>query len=311
MPAVGVREQLRRRLRDFLTWLLARIDHGENAPALPPPPSPSPTPAGPLAQTPTDTIKAWSEYAKDRFDAEADRIVEFRNWSRQLTAAIGLVVAFEVNAVVQIVLKGDSEHGLAWAARVVAIAAFAVAAWRQARALNDALRVGYRGDPLTGPESPAKLGEFILGKDEWETARLIGAYYANAFTEFYELAETLGKQVGTASLEFRRSLRPLFFALGSLVVGFWGPSLVGMLQIRYGEFVGCRSGSAQHAGLAQQPTVHTASSEPALGYADPGAVDHEGRSQRPQPGEPMSNPTDDATPTPTEQPTPPSQVRPL
>ena len=123
----------------------------------------------------------------------------------------------------QVVLKGDDEDHLVTVARAAAILAFGWAGWQQGRALRDPLRVGYLGDKLTGPENPSKLGEFILGKDEWETFRLIGAYYAKGYTDFYELSEKLGVRVGTASIEFRKSLRSLFIGLILLVAGLWGP----------------------------------------------------------------------------------------
>ncbi len=174
-------------------------------------------------QTPLETIKAWSLYAKERFDSEEARIVDFRNWGRQLAAAVAVVIAFEVNAMTQVVINGA---GIERLVRAGVLVLFGFALWRQARALTRSLRIGYLGQTLTGPESPAKLGEFILGKEEWEAQRLIGAYYAKAFEQFYELAQDLSSQVAAASKEFRKSLRPLLGALLLLVGGLFAGQAV-------------------------------------------------------------------------------------
>lgn len=174
--------------------------------------------AGPPLQTPLETIKAWSQYSRERFDAESARLVEFRNWARQLTAAIGVVIAIEVNAAVQVIINGDS---VGWAVRVSALLLLLLAMRWQVQAFGRALRTGYRGDPLTGPESPAKLSDFILGKNEWETHRLIGACYAKSYASFYQLAENLGVEIASASNGFRRSLWPLTFAIIVMVIGLF------------------------------------------------------------------------------------------
>ena len=301
MTPVGGRGLLRR-------WrsLLAKSRQLAAAPPVPASVPPDP-PTGPPLQTSLETIKAWSEYSKDRFDSEASRIVDFRNWGRQLAAGIAVVIAFEVNAIVQLVIHGNEGDGIRWATGALTLLLLMVALWRQARALTDALHVGYRGDPLTGPESPAKLGEFILGKDEWEASRLIGAYYAKAYGEFYQLAEDLSKQVAAASKEFRKSLRLLFGAVALLVaVWLFSALTLDMFFANHGKatsligspFAGPTSNPT--AG-SKQSTVPKESSSSITGNTDTRSGEHARAEEREHRDEPMSNPTRDSTPAETDQ----------
>jgi hypothetical protein len=44
-------------------------------------------------------VEVWADYAKDRFESAAKRVDEFRNWARQLGAAIAVVVGLELSLV--------------------------------------------------------------------------------------------------------------------------------------------------------------------------------------------------------------------
>jgi hypothetical protein len=44
-------------------------------------------------------IEVWADYAKDRFESAAKRVDEFRNWARQLSAAVAVVIGLELTLV--------------------------------------------------------------------------------------------------------------------------------------------------------------------------------------------------------------------
>jgi hypothetical protein len=44
-------------------------------------------------------IEVWADYSKDRFESSAKRVDEFRNWARQLSAAVAVVIGLELTLV--------------------------------------------------------------------------------------------------------------------------------------------------------------------------------------------------------------------
>ena len=44
-------------------------------------------------------IEVWADYAKDRFESAAKRVDEFRNWARQLSAVVAVVIGLELTLV--------------------------------------------------------------------------------------------------------------------------------------------------------------------------------------------------------------------
>src|SRR5438445_12383013 len=59
-------------------------------------------------------------------------------------------------------------------------------------ALHRLLVVGYKSQPVVGPESPSVVANYVAERDEAEAYRLTGAYYAKAYDRFHELSEQLG-----------------------------------------------------------------------------------------------------------------------
>jgi hypothetical protein len=168
-------------------------------------------------------VRAWTEYAKDRFAAAEARIAEYRSWARQLIAAIGVVIGLEVTIVARLAL--DAKLPLASALRVCSLTLLLVPLAVQFFALRRLLHVGYRGEHLLGPEAPTKLADYLAEKDEAEAQRVIGAYYAKAFDHFHALAERLGKEVAAATARFQWTLPPVLLGVALLAIGaLWAPS---------------------------------------------------------------------------------------
>jgi hypothetical protein len=167
-------------------------------------------------------VKAWADYAKARFASADTRITEYRGWARQLIAAIGVVIGLEVTIVARLAL--DTTLTLARELRGISLALLLVPLAVQVLILRRLLHVGYRGEHLLGPEAPTKLADYLAEKDEVETQRVIGAYYAKSFDHFHTLAERLGKQVGAATTCFQRTLPPVLLGVAILAIGaLWYP----------------------------------------------------------------------------------------
>lgn len=158
------------------------------------------------------TIEIWAGYAKDRFESTAKRVDEFRNWARQLGAAIAVVIGFELTLLGRALdLKSPTNSWL----RYVCLIIFLIAAATQARLLFRMLRTGYIGRKALAPESPVTLWPYLEQKKPDETDWTIGAYYANAHDQFHALSEELGDAVGRATRSFARSI--VLFLFGVLL----------------------------------------------------------------------------------------------
>lgn len=160
-------------------------------------------------------IDVWAGYAKDRFDSTSKRVDEFRNWARQLGAAIAVVIGLEftlVGRVPDIELPFDRES------RDGCLLAFLSALVIQTGLLFGLLRTGYVGETVVGPESPVALTRYVLTQSDQETQRMIRAYYARAHDRFHALSETLGRRVGVATRIFAWSIVLLLAGVALLVI---------------------------------------------------------------------------------------------
>jgi hypothetical protein len=158
-------------------------------------------------------IEVWADYAKDRFDSAAKRVDEFRNWARQLSAAVAVVIGLELTLVGKVLAL---ESGLTL--RLWCLAALLLAAAVQLGLLVWLLFIGYRSRDILWPESPVVLAGYVIGQDEHEVRRVIGAYYAKAYKRFHDLSIQLGSRVGVATIIFTVSMVLLFIAVVEWVV---------------------------------------------------------------------------------------------
>jgi hypothetical protein len=157
-------------------------------------------------------IEVWADYSKDRFESAAKRVVEFRNWARQLGAAVAVVVSLELALVGKVLeLKPVVPSTL----RVWCLAILLLTAAVQLILLVWLLFIGYRSHDILWPESPVILADYILGQDEPETRRVIGAYYAKGYTRFHAISIRLGSRVGIATVIF--TVSTLFFFVAVVV----------------------------------------------------------------------------------------------
>jgi hypothetical protein len=168
---------------------------------------------------PTDSqaIAAWVQYSKDRYDAAEKRIADFRGWARQLAAAIAVVVGLEAALLGQLGKLGEvSPLGMAFCLSVLLLGAAL-----QVVLFGKAVKKGYVGQGLLGPESPKVIAGHV--STEAETRRMIGAYYAKAADESHGLAESVVKEVAGLAQAFTLTLWLLFVAM-VLTAGLLGVS---------------------------------------------------------------------------------------
>jgi len=152
-------------------------------------------------------VAVWAQYAKERYDASERRIAEFRGWARQLVAAIAVVVGLEAALLSQLGKVGEV-HPLPLAACLLVLLLGAV--W-QIVLLGRAVRSGYIGHGLLGPERPVALADYVT--TELETRRITGAYYAKAAEDSHELAETVVGEISALARGFVATLWLLFAAM--------------------------------------------------------------------------------------------------
>jgi hypothetical protein len=177
-------------------------------------------PPPPPLRTPADTVQLWADYAKDRFDSASKRVDEFRNWARQLIAAIAVVIGIELTLAGKVLdLKPPFDVPLRNACLLVFLGAVVL----QAILLFWALHTGYVGRRTIGPESPTVLADYVLAMNPEETRQVIGAYYATAYDEFYNLSEKLGQNVSRATRSFAWSIALPLAGFGLFVELAWSP----------------------------------------------------------------------------------------
>lgn len=199
-----------------------------------------------------ETLKVWAGYAKDRFDFASKRVDEFRNWARQLGGAIAVVIGFELTLVGRVLdLKPPFDASL----RTWTLVLFLLTITAQVVLLFWALRTGYSGHTVVGPESPSKLAEFIVDADEARAQQLTGAYYAKAYDAFHDLSEQLGKSVGLAN-------RFLAATVGVLVIGI---ALVVKLAVSPGPSQAAYTGSVSNPVTPPTPAPATPGSDAGSG----------------------------------------------
>jgi hypothetical protein len=171
----------------------------------------------PPLPTEPQAIAAWVQYSKDRYDAAEKRIADFRGWARQLAAAIAVVVGLEAALLGQLGKLGEaSPLGMAFC-----LAVLLAGAALQVILFGKAVKKGYVGHGLLGPESPVVIAEHV--STEAETRRMIGAYYARAADESHGLAESVVKEVAGLAQSFTATLWLLFVAM-VLTAGLLGVS---------------------------------------------------------------------------------------
>src|SRR6266566_9946137 len=89
----------------------------------------------------------------------ADTLIgEYRSWARQLVAAIGVVIGLEVTLLVRLALDGGSPLHASW--RVLCLVVFFGMLGLQFWTLHRLLVVGYKSQPVVGPESPSVLANY-------------------------------------------------------------------------------------------------------------------------------------------------------
>ena len=180
------------------------------------PPAVADTPEDQAPEPNLAMLKVWAEYAKERFKAADTLIGEYRSWARQLVAAIGVVIGLEVTLLVRLALDGGSPLHASW--RVLCLVVFFGMLGLQFWTLHRLLVVGYKSQPVVGPESPSVLANYVAERDEAEAYRLTGAYYAKACDRFHELSELLGERVARATVTFQWTLVALLLGV-ALVAG--------------------------------------------------------------------------------------------
>jgi len=161
----------------------------------------------PQAAADTQAVAVWAQYSKERYDAAERRIADFRGWARQLAAAIAVVVGLEAALLGQVGKAGESSPRALALCSVVLLGAVA---W-QLVLLGKAVRSGYVGCGLLGPERPAVVADHVT--TELETRRIIGAYYAKGADQSHELAESLVGGVAGIARRFTATLWLVFAAM--------------------------------------------------------------------------------------------------
>ena len=154
-------------------------------------------------------VVAWAQYAKDRHESAEKRLADFRGWARQLAAAVGVVVGLEAALIGQVV---RIERGSGLALGICLVLLLGTVAW-QLVIMNRAVAAGYVGKDVVGPENPAVVYGHLEAKDDAETRRMIGAYYANASGTVHAAAEEVGREMRSVANRFRWSLWLLFSAI--------------------------------------------------------------------------------------------------
>lgn len=178
--------------------------------AAPPPPT----------STPSQTIEIWGDYAKDRFDSIAKRIDELRNWARQLTAAIAVVIGIELTLAGKVLdLKPPFDVLL----RNGCLLLFLSAVILQSILLFWVLHIAYVGRTILGPERPSILADYVLGRGPDEVRQVLGAYYASAYDNFFTFSEELGKKVSGATRAFAWSIVLPVAGFALFVLLAWSP----------------------------------------------------------------------------------------
>jgi hypothetical protein len=155
-------------------------------------------------------VEVWANYSKDRFESAVKRVDEFRNWARQLSAAVAVVISLELTLVGKILeLKPPIDSTL----RLWCLSMLLLAAAAQLILLVWLLVTGYRSHEIRWPESPIVLADYVLAQDEEETRRVIGAYYAKAYERFHALSIRVGSRVGIVTVIFTVSMLLLLAAV--------------------------------------------------------------------------------------------------
>lgn len=158
-------------------------------------------------------IEVWADYAKDRFDSAVNRVDEFRNWARQLSAVVAVVIGLELTLVGKVL---ELTPGPALRHWCLAMLLFAAAG--QLGILVWLLFIGYRSHDILWPESPIVLADYLIGQDEQEARRVVGAYYAKAYRRFHDLSIHVGRRVGIATTIFTLSMLLLFIGVVAWVI---------------------------------------------------------------------------------------------
>lgn len=155
-------------------------------------------------------VEVWGDYAKDRFESAVKRVDEFRNWARQLSAAVAVVVGLELTLVGKVLELPRRANATLL---LVCVAMLLLAVVVQLLLLVWLLFIGYRSQTVRWPESPLTLAKYVADRDELETRRLLGAYYAKAYDQLHQLSISVGIRVGHATATFTGSMLLLFLGV--------------------------------------------------------------------------------------------------
>jgi hypothetical protein len=160
-------------------------------------------------------LSVWGEYSKDRYEWTEARIQEFRNWSRQLGAAISVLVGLEVTVIVKVLFDLEEElHG--WHAAGIGLLLFATAT--QVIMLSGNILAGYAGEPVRCPTNPIALRSILARMSKSEAEEVIGRYYANGYADNNRLQQKLAKRLGWNARLLMASLLLFVLGIASIVV---------------------------------------------------------------------------------------------
>jgi hypothetical protein len=159
----------------------------------------------------------WSDYARESYNASLGRVDELRSRARQLVAAIGVVIGFELTAIDKLVDRSDrgSEQLL-----ILSMGALLIAVGWQLWLLRSLFQAGYGADKIPGaPEGPANalLKEDLCGKNRIDASETLGLYYAETESHLFDLANSLTAKLLSILRLFLATLLLLFAGCLGLV----------------------------------------------------------------------------------------------
>lgn len=157
-------------------------------------------------------METWAAYAKDRFDSAESQVKEFRNWARQLSAAVGVIISLEIGLIGKIVL--DFKPGKQDCFVLLGLLGLLVAAGFQIRSLRKLFELGYIGKTIIGPATPGRMRRDLAHGQPYSVQEEIGHHYANSYDEVQSLAEKIATELSKETNRFVISLIGFF---GSLV----------------------------------------------------------------------------------------------
>jgi hypothetical protein len=175
-----------------------------------------PPDADPLPKLDDATMETWAAYAKDRFDSAESQVKEFRNWARQLSAAVGVIISLEIGLIGKIVLdfKPSPQDWLV----LLGLLGLLVAAGYQISSLRKLFALGYVGKTIIGPAAPGTVRRDLTHEQPYAGQEEIGHHYANGYDQAHSLGEKIADALGKETALFAKSLIAFFGSLVFLAV---------------------------------------------------------------------------------------------